>query len=45
MQQLNFAIILTGLPGSGKTTLAHVLLNYIPNSLHIEIDMFYENSK
>jgi adenylate kinase family enzyme len=44
-QQSNIAIILTGLPGSGKTTLAQVLLQYIPNSLHIEIDMFYSNGK
>ena len=44
-QQSNKAIILSGLPGSGKTTLARLLLNHIPNSLHIEIDMFYENGK
>ena len=44
-KQHNIAIILTGLPGSGKTTLARQLLQYIPNSLHIEIDMFYENGK
>ena len=44
-KQFNIAIILTGLPGSGKTTLARQLLQYIPNSLHIEIDMFYSNGK
>ena len=41
----NFAIILTGLPGSGKTTISQLLLQQIPNSLHIEIDMFYSNGK
>jgi adenylate kinase family enzyme len=43
--QHNIAIILSGLPGSGKTTLARLLLNHIPNSIHIEIDMFYMNGK
>ena len=44
-QQSNMAIILSGLPGSGKTTLARLLLNHIPNSIHIEIDMFYNDGK
>lgn len=47
MQQSNsnFAIIISGLPGSGKTTLAKVLLQHIPNSHLIEIDQFYLNGK
>ena len=41
----NIAIIITGFPGSGKTYIAKKLLKYILNSIHIEIDMFYENGK
>lgn len=44
-QQSNMAIIITGFPGSGKTYIAKKLLKYILNSIHIEIDMFYNDGK
>lgn len=34
-------ILIRGLPGSGKTTIANKLLDEIGNSFHVEADMFF----
>jgi len=34
-------ILLRGIPGSGKTTLAHSILNKYPVFVHLEADMYF----
>lgn len=34
-------IIIRGIPGSGKSTFSDKLLEQIPNSMHVESDMFF----
>ena len=39
------ALIFVGFPGTGKSTIARELASTIPDTIHIEIDMFYESGK